>query len=234
MDVLGIPHNNTKLLITNMSRHKCPICQQEQYASHYFKHIVTIHKMSKHDCLLKYFNIPDDTDTEDFSFPMLLDMREELQKSQCLNYKDLYIDIIQKCPNAIELKQNYNYDIIRVLKALNISIKAQSTLAWQYNNSSNLYVGYRKDLKMSFRSTWEANIARILNNSNISFTYESKKFILPYNNDTLVYILDFYLPGSDTYIEVKGFWCNQKAHLFREQYPNKFLLIIDQFIYKRL
>lgn len=237
LDALGVPHNDTKPLITNMSRHKCPICQQEQYASHYFKHIVTVHKMSKHNCLVKYFNIPDDTDTEDLTFTMLLGMQKELQQSQYFNYKDLYINIVQKCPNAIELKQNYDYDIIRVLKALNIPIKTQSTLNWQYDNNAILYAGYREDLKMSFRSTWEANIARILNNSNISFIYESKKFILPYNGDTLVYIPDFYLPDTDTYIEVKGFWRKNsklKVQLFREQYPDKLLIIIDKPIYKQL
>lgn len=234
MDALGIPHKDTKQLQPLMSRHQCPICGQEQYASHFFKHIVTVHKMSKHDCLVKYFNIPDSADTENLSFTMLLNMQKELNQSSYNNYVDLYNDIVNQYSNIIELKQEMKYDVIPILKALHIPLKTYSTLNWDCSNNSNLYVGYRKDLNASFRSTWEANIARILNLENIKYEFESYKFTLQDGKKTMTYIPDFYLPDTDTYIEVKGYWRNYKVQLFRQQYPNKFLVIIDKPIYTLL
>lgn len=232
MDALGIPHNDTvKIIPMNMSRHQCPICKREQYASHFFKHIVTVHKMSKHDCLVKYFNIPDSADMENLSFTMLLNMQDELAKSKYNNFIDLYNDIVSQYNNVIDLKQEINYDIISILKALHIPLKTYSTLNWDCANNSNLYAGYRKDLNASFRSTWEANIARILNFENINYEFESHKFTLQNDKKTMTYIPDFYLPDTDTYIEVKGYWRNYKVQLFRQQYPNKFLVIIDKPIY---
>ena len=62
--------------------------------------------------------------------------------------------------------------------------------------------GKRIDLNNQFfRSTWEANYARILNLCAIKWQYESKRFETPYGT----YCPDFYLPAIDYYIEVKGF-----------------------------
>ena len=50
----------------------------------------------------------------------------------------------------------------------------------------------------------------------------------------MTYIPDFYLSDTDTYIEVKGYWRNHKVQLFRQQYADKFLVVIDKPIYTLL
>ena len=111
--------------------------------------------------------------------------------------------------------------------------------------------GYREDLKRGFRSSWEANIARILNYKNLGWQYEEKTFELKppkyYSKgvmrrtpeDTqgfMIYMPDFVLEDG-TIIEVKGFWDNRsrtKVSQFMEQYPNEKYLVIDVDIYRCL
>ena len=60
--------------------------------------------------------------------------------------------------------------------------------------------GYRNDLKQFFRSTWEANFARILNYQGIKYEYELTIFKTPLG----FYTPDFYLSDQDIYVEMKG------------------------------
>lgn len=53
-----------------------------------------------------------------------------------------------------------------------------------------------------FRSSWEVAYAKYLDKNNIKWLYEPKTFDL--GNTT--YTPDFYLPETDTYIEIKGRW----------------------------
>lgn len=108
---------------------------------------------------------------------------------------------------------------------------------------------FRKDLNNYFRSTWEANYARILNHEKKSWTYEEHKF--PFYNDDgsliCVYTPDFYVDGE--LIEIKGHadsnfeWkcdckrCERdklKMSLFLEQYSDKVLVFIGTKEYKEL
>jgi hypothetical protein len=97
--------------------------------------------------------------------------------------------------------------------------------------------GYREDLKQGFRSTWEANIARILNYKNIKYEYESEYIQLDLSNEkvniTPTYIPDFILDDGSI-IEVKGFWDSRskaKMKLVKEQYPDRKILVIDCDLY---
>ena len=112
------------------------------------------------------------------------------------------------------------------------------------NTTSNAYSrtksGIRKDLGQYFRSSWEANIARILNYENIEWMYETKRFVFKEEiNGVISYQPDFYLPEQNKWIEVKG-WMDEKSklrlQLFKEQYPeeSKNLIIIDQDFYNAL
>jgi len=93
---------------------------------------------------------------------------------------------------------------------------------------------YYEDLQEVFRSTWEANIARLLNFHHISWEYEKKGFILDskhlvknYGYNT--YNPDFFLTDNRI-IEVKGHWDTHslmQVSLFKEQYPEYKLYIID-------
>jgi len=81
--------------------------------------------------------------------------------------------------------------------------------------------GIRKDISdtIYFYSRWEANFARLQNYLGIEWKYEPKTFDLGSQN----YTPDFYLPETDTYVEVKNFlWKYSKIRdqKFRKLYPN--------------
>lgn len=114
------------------------------------------------------------------------------------------------------------------------------------NTTSNAYSrtksGKRKDLNNQFfRSSWEANVARILNHLNIEWEYEIKRFVFESDNELGVdsYQPDFYLSKLNIWIEVKG-WLDEKSKirlkLFREYYPEEYdnLIFIDQSFYNLL
>ena len=113
------------------------------------------------------------------------------------------------------------------------------------NTTSNAYSrtkgGIREDLGQYFRSSWEANVARILNHLNIEWIYEVKRFIFESDNGLGVdsYQPDFYLPKLNMWIEVKG-WLDKKSEnrlkLFKEYYHEEYdnLIFIDQSFYNLL
>ncbi|WP_052001988.1 hypothetical protein [Halalkalibacter wakoensis] len=91
----------------------------------------------------------------------------------------------------------------------------------------------RQDLGVRFRSSWEANYARILNAQDIPWEFEPTRFKL---SDGSIYIPDFYL-GNNHYVEVKGWWTElsqAKVALFLKDYPEIHLEIIDKDKYKIL
>jgi len=95
--------------------------------------------------------------------------------------------------------------------------------------------GYRIDLNQFFRSTWEANFARILNYLKIKWEYESKK--CRFDLGESIYICDFYLPEINRYIEVKGY-LNDGSYLklktFHAMYSDIKISILDKSSYKLL
>lgn len=89
---------------------------------------------------------------------------------------------------------------------------------------------YYKDIM--FRSPWEAKVAKYLDDNNIKWEYENHKRKIPLKNGSS-YIVDFYLPETDRYIEVKGWWdkksiekCDQLLIYFEHDYSK--LLIVDK------
>ena len=77
--------------------------------------------------------------------------------------------------------------------------KSISEGKWRGHNSG--IGGIRKDLGIYFRSTFEANFARILKYSGIEFEFEQHHFKC---SDGSIYIPDFYIPSKNTFIEIKG------------------------------
>lgn len=70
-----------------------------------------------------------------------------------------------------------------------------------------------------FRSTWEAEFAKELDNKNLDWEYEPKRFIL---SNGQRYMPDFYVKSEDKYYEVKGYWwpkSKKKFNLFLSEYP---------------
>ncbi len=87
--------------------------------------------------------------------------------------------------------------------------------------------GIRQDVSKTayFHSRWEANIARLYNYKKIKWEYEPKTFDI----GGQMYTPDFYIPDSDTYVEIKNFWgqySKKRDTKFREAYPDIKLQVI--------
>jgi len=70
-----------------------------------------------------------------------------------------------------------------------------------------------------FRSTWELLYAKYLEKNKIKWQYEPKRFYL----GDITYTPDFYLPKTNEYIEIKGYWrdnTKRRFNKFKEKYPN--------------
>lgn len=85
------------------------------------------------------------------------------------------------------------------------------------------------------RSTWEAIVAKWLSLKGIHWMYEPETFAL-YTCDgrELTYTPDFF---TDHFIEVKGWWTDiarKKVKLFKEQYPEQKLEIIEGERFKQI
>ena len=72
--------------------------------------------------------------------------------------------------------------------------------------------GYRNDIKLYVRSTWEANFVRILNKLQLDYKYEPMKFNLLENGKVIdTYLPDFYISNLDLWIEISGYVTKQKT-----------------------
>ena len=99
-----------------------------------------------------------------------------------------------------------------------------------YNPNGYGKAGFRKDLNQFFRSTWEANIARILNYLNIKWEYEKHRIYF----DGGSILPDFWLSEALFDVEVKGWDVDNKlSKLFGSQ-PDYPIKIIDGEVYNKL
>ena len=124
----------------------------------------------------------------------------------------------------------------RAMKAVKTK-RENGVIATTNNAYSRCKGGIRQDLNQYFRSSWEANIARILNHLNIEWKYEYKRFNFSEEKEgVLSYQPDFYLPKYNKWIEVKG-WMDEKSKLrlklFKKYYPTESLnlILINEEIY---
>lgn len=98
-----------------------------------------------------------------------------------------------------------------------------------YKNAKS---GFREDLGHSVRSSWGADVARLLKFMQISYEYEKTRFYMTKpDGSKCSYLPDFYLPDYDLYIEVKGYYRDEdkeKMQLFSEQYSDIKLIMVDK------
>lgn len=81
------------------------------------------------------------------------------------------------------------------------------------------------------RSSWEYKYAEYLDNNNIRWLYEPKKYKINYNNKIGTYCPDFYLIDENKYIEIKGWWRDDayaKFIAFKEQYKHIIIELFDK------
>ncbi len=95
--------------------------------------------------------------------------------------------------------------------------------------------GIRPDISSSiyFYSRWEANIARLYTFLRIQWVYAPTSFDI----GNQVYTPDFYLPETDTYVEVKNFmgeYSKKRDFKFRQKYPHLRLEMILKEAYLEL
>jgi hypothetical protein len=85
--------------------------------------------------------------------------------------------------------------------------------------------GFRKDIEMNVRSSWEANFVRVLNIYKIQFEFEPTVFSFPIKRGTKGYTPDFFLTRNNEWIEVKGYLDDKskiKLKRFKRYYPEEF------------
>lgn len=83
------------------------------------------------------------------------------------------------------------------------------------------------------RSSWEIAYAKYLDKQGTKWQYEPKTFDL--GNST--YTPDFYLPDSDTYVEIKGWWrddAKKKFKMFQKKYCSMNIILLMQKELKKL
>lgn len=64
------------------------------------------------------------------------------------------------------------------------------------------------ELQMSFRSTWEIELAELMTELGITWVYEPERFFFRREKES--YLPDFYLPDYNVWIEVKG-WMDERS-----------------------
>lgn len=128
-------------------------------------------------------------------------------------------------------------DRMDLVKKIRSGCIAKGVYVATSNTYSRCHGGYRDDLHQYFRSSWEANIARLFNHLGFSWEYEATRFKYDDLGDgVLSYCPDFYIPEIDSWVEVKG-WMDEKSVLrlkkFREVYPEQYskLLLVDEKVY---
>jgi len=105
------------------------------------------------------------------------------------------------------------------------SCAQKGKLNHRYGKISHGKWGTYKGIRM--RSSYEIAYAKWCDKNNIKWLYESKTFDL---GDT-TYTPDFYLPKTDEYIEVKGYWRKdaiEKFTIFKITYPEIDIKIKDK------
>ena len=133
-------------------------------------------------------------------------------------------------------------DYVKKIVSQKTSKRKKENNSWCGENNPNYenkigknngyHFGRREDIGDTFfRSSWEANIARIFNHYQIEWIYEPKRFKL---SSQKTYTPDFYLPKYNIYVEVKGWWRDDakiKYNLFLEEHRQVKIKLIDSKFY---
>lgn len=139
-----------------------------------------------------------------------------------VNSKDFFLEksSFKKHPNFNNLK---NKAMDKKLLEEDTIISRKKGNAYQYTKT-----GYRSDIGINVRSSWEANFVRILNIYKIDFEFEPTVFPFPVKRGTKGYTPDFFLKRNNEWIELKGYLDDKskiKLKRFKRYFPNEFDLL---------
>jgi len=123
-------------------------------------------------------------------------------------------------------KKQPNFNNIRN-KQIDSSILNEEVLTTRKKGNAYQYTrtGYRADIDLNVRSSWEANFVRVLNIYKIEFQFEPTVFSFPIKRGTRGYTPDFFLERNEEWIEVKGYLDDKsklKLKRFKRYYPKEF------------
>jgi hypothetical protein len=130
-------------------------------------------------------------------------------------------------------KENPDYFNEKVLKNMSMS-QIKRLQNSKLPKQGNFKTGIRKDLGHYVRSSWEANVCRVL--KFLGETYEYEKHFFELDNSSR-YLPEIFIPSQNLFLEVKGFWYEKekrKFQLFKEKYPYIKIIVVDKPIYIRL
>lgn len=136
--------------------------------------------------------------------------------------REKIIKICLQCKKEFVFKKSVKYTRKKNIRKF-CSKKCSCEYAILNNVPSRGKLGRRSDLNNQlFRSSWEANFARICNYYGTKWIYEPEKIYLP--ELQRYYYPDFYLPEINCYVEISGYVTKQKnikLTSFKKNYPEK-------------
>ena len=237
LDAMNIAHITKNERYESDEMCQCNICRQKIQITRVLWHANLKHHIQPIEYLNKYYNIPLDINMDFITMPLVFNMVEEMSNfnGKFTDYRTLYKHILNQYDDYKQVSINYQYDILKICRALGLLTKTNNEVLTTAFNSP-IKRGFRSDLNQTFRSSWEANFARILNFENIEYKYESYAFDVNLNGTPKKYIPDFFIKDN-IFFEVKGQWkhsSKQKVQAFKQQYPQYVLCIIDKNIYNIL
>lgn len=127
---------------------------------------------------------------------------------------------LKKHPNLNNIRNRSIAEDIIIGDGVKTTRKGNS---YQYTKT-----GYREDIGMNVRSSWEANFVRVMNLYRIDFQFEPKVFSYPVKRGTKGYTPDFFLTKKSEWIEVKGYLDDKskiKLKRFKRYYPDEFSVL---------
>jgi len=134
-------------------------------------------------------------------------------------------------PKCIDCGKEINYGKTRCVKCNGI---AHSIRMSGVGNPMFGKVTHGKGNKYNnyyMRSSYEIAYAKWLDSNNIKWVYEPVAFKVDSNGKQTTYRPDFYLPETDEYIEIKGWWrddAKEKFLEFRKKYPLINLAVLEK------
>lgn len=136
-----------------------------------------------------------------------------------VNSKDYFLE-------KSSFKKHPNFNNLRN-KAMDKEIMNEDNITQRKKGNAYQYTrtGYRSDIEMNVRSSWEANLVRVLKMYKIEFEFEPTVFPFPIKRGTKGYTPDFLLTRNNEWIEVKGYLDDKskiKLKRFKRYFPDEF------------